>query len=66
MFFFFFFCNFEDQETDVSSGLCAGGRKLAEEDDKSSGFEEGSMSLNMSVGEFVAGEIIVGSSIVVF
>ena len=38
----------------------------ADENDKSSGFGEGSMSLNMSVGEFVIGEISVGSSIVVF
>ena len=64
--FFFFFCNCEDQETDVSGGLCAGRIELADENDKSSGFGEGSISLNMSVGEFVVCEIGVDSSIVAF
>ena len=64
---FFVFCNYDDQETDVSGGLYAGGIVLADENDKSSSFGEGSMSLNMSydvfVGEFIIGELSVGSSI---
>ena len=63
MFFGFVFCNCENQETDVSGGLCAGGIELADKHDKSSGFGDGSVSLNMSVGEFVVG---VDSSIVAF
>ena len=59
---FFVFCNCEDQETDVSGGLCAGGIELADENDKSSGFGEGSISLNISVGEFVVCEIGISSS----
>ena len=58
-----FFCNCGDQETDVSGGLCTGGIELSDENDKSSGFGEGYISLNMSVGEFVVG---VDSSMVVF
>ena len=69
-FLFFVFCSCDDQETDVSGGLCAGGIVLADENDKSSGFGEGSMSLNMScdvfVGEFIVGELGVGSFIVAF
>ena len=46
---FFVFCNCDDQETGVSGGLCAGGIVLADEDnDKSSGFGEGSEFMNMS------------------
>ena len=67
---FFVFCSYDDQETDVFGGLCAGGIVLADENDKSSGFGEGSMSLNMScdvfVGEFIVGELGVGSFIVAF
>ena len=51
---FFVFCNCEDQETGVSGGLCAGGIVLAYEDnDKSSGFGEGSDLMNMSGDETV-------------
>ena len=63
---FFVFCSCDYQESDVSGGLCAGGIVLTDENEKSSGFGEGFISLNMSVGEFVVGEISVGSSIVAF
>ncbi len=44
--FFFCFCICEDQETAFVGVICPGG--MVEDNDKSSGFGEGSMSIKMS------------------
>ena len=60
--FFFGFCICVDQETGFVGGICAGGM-LDEDNDKSSGFGEGSVSLNKSLCDGCDG---VDSSIVAF
>ena len=63
--FFFFFCNCDDQETGVAGGFCAG--CMADEDnDKSSGFGEGSVLINMSCDKFISFGIRDVSPIVAF